>query len=170
MRRWLATSVGLCLLLGSNSTNGVAEQKHPVGSQGETTLVAPGKPEVRVTITTHEVDIGKPSDERPQEIRTSCTYSRYPCSVVDAIKITVDNKVLFIPRSVSCNLGDVGFAQIAADGREWNLTLTGGDASEGYVVRVTFDTDRVKKKTLWGSLPPDALLEELVYHSPILGE
>lgn len=170
MKQRFAMSVGLWLLLRSGSADAVTDQKRSVASHGETTIVALGKPEVRVAITTHEVDIGKPSDERPQEIHSSCTYSRYPCSVVDAVKITISGKALFVPRSVSCNLGDVAFAQVDANGQEWTLTLTGGDASEGYVAKVIFDAGRVKKKALWGALSPDALLEEIVYHSPVLGE
>jgi hypothetical protein len=47
-----------------------------VASQGVTSVTAAfGKTEVVVKITTHEVDIGRPSDEWPQKRLSSCTYS-----------------------------------------------------------------------------------------------
>jgi hypothetical protein len=57
-----------------------------IESNGETVIVATSaKLNVQVKITTHEVQIGKPSDPWPDVIRSSCTYTRHPCRIVDDI-------------------------------------------------------------------------------------
>jgi len=71
-----------------------------VASKGETVVEAKSvNLKVRVVIRTHELQIGKPSDKIPGVIRSSCTYSRYPCSPVDYIDIFVNNNPIIFPRS-----------------------------------------------------------------------
>jgi hypothetical protein len=79
-----------------------------VASQGETIIASTsGKLKIQVKIKTHEVQIGKPSDARPTVIESNCTYSKYPCSIVDRLEITVNGVALFVPRSAFCSLADV---------------------------------------------------------------
>jgi hypothetical protein len=60
----------------------------PVASSGETAVRGKvGKDTVVVFIKTHEVPIGQPTDVRPPDIESNCTYSKYPCSIVDRVKI-----------------------------------------------------------------------------------
>ena len=170
MKQLLLTYIGLCLLLGSLLPAVVTQERKAVAPRGETFVLGfLGKSEVRVTLTTHEVQIGKPSDRPPEEKRTSCTLSRYPCSIVDEIKIAIGGTPLHIPRSAFCDLADVTFAQLDTDLQDATLTLTGGDASESYVAKITFGTDRVKKRTLSSAISPDGLLEETVYHLQVIG-
>jgi hypothetical protein len=69
--------------------------------------------------------------------------SRIPCSVVDGLEITIGGKSVFIPRSVFADLSDVNDAKVIMQKGAYVLLLTGGDASESYIVKIVFDSQRV---------------------------
>ena len=141
-----------------------------VASQGETFVTtAAGKLNVQVKIITHEVHIGKPSDGRPSVIQSNCTYSKYPCSIVERVEITVDNNPLFIPRSVFSDLADLNSAEVKANDNGVVLTLYGGDASESYIVKIAFDAEKVKSRILSSAMSPDQPLQETTYYVQVLG-
>jgi hypothetical protein len=142
-----------------------------VASQGETLVDASaGKSMVRVKLKTHEMQIGKPSDPRPAAIESNCTYSKYPCSIVDQLDITVNGAPLFIPRSAFADLADLNKAKVKAVRKRWVLMLYGGDASESYIVKIDFDSKQVKRRTLSSGMSPDQVLQETIYHQEIVGE
>lgn len=86
-----------------------------------------GKSHVVIKFTTHEIDIGRPSDERPSKILNSCTYSRYPCSFIDLIEIFVNNIPLFVPRSAYSDLADINGASLRQKQKgEFELSIVGG--------------------------------------------
>ncbi len=148
-----------------------AVERALIAPSGETVIVASSaKVNVRVQVRTHEVQIGQPSEKRPDVIRSSCTYSRYPCSVVDDIEIFVNGKPIFVPRSAFCDLADLNTAEIRIEQKKSILTLNGGDASESYIVKIDFDAERVKSRRLSSSMAPDKLLQETVYHLQIMKE
>jgi hypothetical protein len=61
-----------------------------IAPNGETAIVSSSaRVHVWVLVRTHEMQIGEPSEGRPDVIRSSCTYSKYPCSIVDGIDIFV---------------------------------------------------------------------------------
>lgn len=143
----------------------------PIAPDGETMIEADSVTQkVRVTIQTHQVNIGKPSDQRPTLIRSNCTYSRYPCSLVDVIDITIGGKLIFVPRSVFSDLADLSSAKIQAEKKDWLLTLRGGDASESYIVQIKFDRERVKHRNLSSAMSPNKSLQETVYHEVGMGD
>lgn len=121
-----------------------------VAPQGTTDVTAAfGKTRVSVKITTHEVDIGKPSDPWPEKKLSSCTYSRFPCSPVDYMEISVNGNILFVARSVYADLADIGVASLRQEKRgQFVLILGGGDASESYTAEVIFDGNMVKQRTV----------------------
>jgi len=142
-----------------------------VKPQGETLIAtAIGKLTVQVKIKTHEMQIGKPSDGRPSVIQSNCTYSKYPCSLVDRIEIAVDGNALFVPRSVFCDLADLTRVGFTAGEKAAMLTLYGGDASESYIVKIEFDADGVKRRILSSAMSPDQPLQETTYHVQVLGD
>jgi hypothetical protein len=148
-----------------------AQQVTKIASQGETSVVATsGQFSVRVKVHTHKVVIGKPSDKRPAISHSSCTYSKYPCSLVDGIDISVGANALFIPRSVFCDLADLNVAKISVKGSNATLILYGGDASESYTVSIEFDSAGIKRRVLASAMSPDQPLEETTYHSQVLGD
>jgi hypothetical protein len=126
-----------------------AEKQTPVKSAGETVIAGSyTNLAIRVKIAMHEVIIGKPSDGRPEAIRSNCTYSRYPCSVVDYIDINVNGKSIFVPRSAFSDLADLNSAEIYASKESATLMLFGGDASESYTLKILFNAERVKGRIL----------------------
>jgi hypothetical protein len=169
MRRFFNIVVCVYILLAPGSYAQTVHQQTPIASKGETVIVATSaKLNVRVKILTHEVEIGKPRDKRPDLTRSSCTYSRYLCSIVDGIDIAVSGKPITVPRSVFCDLADLNSAEIRIEQNESILTLTGGDASESYIVKIVFDTERVKRKTLSSGMTPNEPLQETTYQKVIL--
>jgi hypothetical protein len=138
----------LCAVMVCNAAP-PAGSETKVASKGVTDIAATfGKTQVSVKITTHEVDIGKPSGQRPEKILSSCTYSRVPCSPVDYIEISVNGNALFVARSVYADLADLGVASLRQKKKgQFVLTLGGGDASESYTVAVTFDENLVRQRT-----------------------
>jgi len=143
-----------------------AAQPTRVAAEGDSMLsVSLGGQVVRVTVSTAKVDIGKPGQSPPRVQKTNCTYSRYPCSQVTNLSITRAGKELIVPRSVFADLADIGTMVLEGVGAANVLTLYGGDGSEGYKVRVVFDTGRVKKREVYAS-EANALLETTTYMPP----
>lgn len=149
----------LCAVMVCNAAP-LAGSETKVASKGVTDVAAAfGKTQVSVKITTHEVDIGKPSDPRPGKILSSCTYSRVPCSLVDYMEIFVNGKALLMSRSVYADVADVSVASLRQKKKgQFVLTLSGGDASESYSVEVTFDKNEVRQRALISGL--DELVSE----------
>ncbi len=143
------TSIFLCSSVAcyASSEKIIREE---VSSSGMTSVNASfGHTNISVKIKTHEIDIGKPSDGRPDKISSNCTYSRYPCSNVDDLEISVNGSNLFVARSVFADLADLIGVTLQQNRRgQFVLTLGGGDASESYSVEVTFDGKLVRQRAL----------------------
>lgn len=141
------------------------QDKKSVVQNGETVIGAnSAELKVRVKILTHTVDIGQPSDGIPKVIRSSCTYSRYPCSIVDGIDITVNGKPLFVPRSTFSDLSDLNTAEVTIEQNQSILTLIGGDAAGSYIVKIEFDKDRIKRRSLIDPEGPNEPTQVTIYY------
>lgn len=140
--------MALCTVTVCNAAPSTSSQTK-VASQGTTDIAATfGKTKVSVKITTRELAIGKPSDERPSKILSSCTYSRFPCSLVDYMEIAINGNAVFVARSVYADLADLGTVSLRQKKKgQFVLKLGGGDASESYTVEVTFDENMVRQRT-----------------------
>ena len=103
------------------------------------------------------------SDERPDVVTTGCTYSRYPCSVVDLIIIVVNGRPIIVPRAAFCNLADLVKADLQMGQKGAVLTLNGGDASESYLVKIRFNRERVMGLSLFGGESGKKLQETTFY-------
>ena len=127
-----------------------AEQITFVSLSGETNISREFKKHtLDVKISTREVEIGKPSDGFPEIRNNSCTYSRYPCSLVDRIDIKVNETSIFVPRSVYSDLADINKAKLVAGPNSYILILHGGDASESYKVVINFTRERIISREVW---------------------
>jgi hypothetical protein len=120
-----------------------------VALTGATRLkTAIGGHDIVLNIWTHKVDIGKMGVERPEVPHNACTYSRVPCSVVEALQIVVDDHAIFVPRSAFGDLSDVSTARIDYIDGQLSVVLFCGDASEAYQVRIEFNSTRATKRVL----------------------
>ncbi len=186
MRRHFNLFLFLNILLFVSGLNAETPQPEPLPyyfeqndwtkiiQSGETTLVANSKNlKVRVNIKTHTVDIGK-FDPNGAFVKhadnQSCSYTRYPCSVVNNIEIIVNGKQLLFPTSIFCDLADLNEGKVFIEKKKMVLMLEGGDASTGYIIKLEFDQDHIRRKMVYAdpSLSRDVLLEEVTYHH--LGE
>lgn len=117
---------------------------------------------IYIRLTTHEIDIGKPSDGRPDKLTSSCTYSRYPCSAVDSLELSVNGNNLFVPRSIFADLADINTARLAHERSSFVLILDGGDASESYTVKIIFNGKMIKKRVMTSNETKE-LIQKTVY-------
>jgi len=139
-----------------------------VAPQGETELVTKfGSLNVQAKIHTHQVETGQ---KQSTGGNLACTYSRSPCSVVDQLSISVNGKSLFIPKSLFLDIADINKMEVIRHGGELYLMIHGGDASEGYNLRIIFDGERIKQRILASALSPDEMLQETTYHRQVLGD
>ena len=84
-----------------------------IASSGEIVLVANTETtSVQVRIGVHEVQTAKRSDGWADTDRASCGYGGHPCSFVDYIKIAVNDKPIFVARSVYCDMAGLNRATI----------------------------------------------------------
>jgi hypothetical protein len=138
--------------------------EHRIEPTGETIVSENiGNHKVIVRIRTHTIDIGKPSDETPKERESNCTYSRYPCVIVDSVKISVNGNPIPIPRSVFSDLADLNSGYIKPLRQGMALTLTAGDAAEAYVVEITFNAKQILQRRIFDAEFPDETLEKTIY-------
>lgn len=70
---------------------------------------------------------------------------------------------LFVPRSAFRGLSNVLIAKLTVGRSTFQLTLRGGDGSEGYVATVIFDKTRISRRRLASSLAPSDVLEGTSY-------
>jgi hypothetical protein len=121
------------------------------------------KTKVQVLLITRQVDIKEADRERTDMPATSCTYSRFPCSVADHLSITVNKKPIIVPRSIHLDLADINTGDVTMKKGKFVLRLSGGDASESYQVVIEFDSNRVRTKRVYSG-EGNALLQKTVYH------
>jgi hypothetical protein len=142
-----------------------------VAKQGESELLAKfGSGSIRATIRAHQVEISQGEGQKLLAGNLACTQSRSPCSVVDQLSIAVNGKSLFVPVSLFSDVADVNKMEVAEHGGEFDLMIYGGDASEGYVLKIIFDGGRIKQRILISPLMPGEPLEETTYYRRILGD
>lgn len=145
-----------------------------INISGETTVIAEfDNLNVRVVIRSHEVDIGKRDKNRRSDLlksnRSSCTYARYPCSVVEFIDIYINNQKITVSRSVFADLADLNKARIILEKKKLFLIFDAADGHAGYFGKIEFNRKQVTRRALYssGAMKRYALLEETIYHEVI---
>ena len=86
--------------------------------------------------------------------------------VVRSLRIKVNGRDLFVPRSAYADLSWVTSADVTASKVNGRLTVHGGDASESYFVRIEFDAQGIQSRSLYSSLIPNAPTQQTRYFSP----
>lgn len=136
-----------------------------VRSSGDSTLdVKINGTAVRIVISAYEIDIGE-QGEPPEIQKNNCTYSSYPCSQVSNLQIWVNGSNLFVPRSVFAECTDIGNMRLTKIAGFYILTLTGGDASGAYSVKIYFTANQVKKRAVY-NLEANSMCEYTTYLPP----
>jgi len=155
----------LCLLFANVTVSDPLSIK--VASHGQTIISASAKGlTVQVKIDTHEQQIGKSSDPPPRVVDSNCTYSRYPCSIVDQLEIIVNGATIFVPRSSFCDLADLNNAVITFNnGGSVQLRLEAGDGAEGTIVTIAFDSNQVRRRTVASGESAKRLLQDTRYYA-----
>jgi hypothetical protein len=142
----LALKASLVLYAGHSAASDPTSVR--VATSGETQLhVVLAGHRVDMKVWTHTVDIGKMGVMRPNVRHNDCTYSRVPCSVIEAVQITVDDIDIPVRRSAFNDLSDVISIGIEAVNGRFMLTVPGGDASEAYTAKIEFDSERILRRT-----------------------
>lgn len=120
------------MLAGDAPASGLSGQPTPIAPHGETRLEAGSAPSrVRVVIKTRQVG----AEEHPDR-RTRWLPSTPRPSVVQDLEIHVGSRSLFVPASAFSDLSGLREARLRVGSRASVLTLSGGDASESYVVTI----------------------------------
>lgn len=88
--------------------------------------------------------------------------------MVNKIKLRIDNKAIFFPRSAFCDLTDIISASLIIENEEMILLIIGGDASESYKVEIIFDKKRVKRRVFYSLMLPDKPLQQTTYYSRVI--
>jgi len=140
-----------------------AAEKVPIGRIGATTLRAhSGNRSVEASITT---------ERRRAALYENEDDSTAPeRSVVRAIAITMNGQKIIVPRSVTFGLILPNRAELVVGAGISVLTIEGGDTTESYIVRIEFDSERVKRMTAASALIPDKPLQITTFYRQTLEE
>jgi hypothetical protein len=135
-----------------------------INPNGETTVSAViAKAKLVAIFQTSIVEVSN-DDKIPR--LPQCTYSRVPCVIVRQLKIFVNDVEVFVPRSVYADIGDLQSAEFSQKDGLYTLTLTGGDASESYISRITFDK-QMRERRLYSAGNQTRALETTRYHEVV---
>jgi hypothetical protein len=132
----------------------------PVGTTESTVRIKSASIVIRVI--TEEKRIGK-SFVSHDERKSSCTFARFPCSLVNRLTISVDGRNIFVPRSVFADLSDLNRAHLTENEGVFTLKITAGDASEAYAVVIKFNGKRVMERSITDPVNTDEVLEQTKY-------
>ena len=94
---------------------------------------------------------------------TDCYSEQGQCFSIKKIEMKVSGRKLFIPKSIYSGLFNVSSIRLEPGKILSTLSMEGGDASEGYIVKIEFDRSRIKKKSLYSALSESEPLEVIKY-------
>lgn len=154
----------ICFLLVQCSHVLSQTRASKINPNGETTVSAViAKAKLVAIFQTSIVEVSN-DDKIPR--LPQCTYSRVPCVIVRQLKIFVNDVEVFVPRSVYADIGDLQSAEFSQKDGLYTLTLTGGDASESYISRITFDK-QMRERRLYSAGNQTRALETTRYHEVV---
>lgn len=161
-RSFSVFAVGCLLLVGA--ALGADDIWSEVHADGETGIsVATQSTAVVVDIKVRKVQRAVSETDAVTMLAKDCLEERAPCSLVEQLRIKVDKNSLFVPRSAFRGLSNVRLAKLTSIRGGFELTLRGGDGSEGYILKIVFDKNRVTSRILASSLAPNDALEVTRY-------
>ena len=151
----------ICLLLVLCVQLAAQSRSSKMNPAGETAVSASlGKVKLHAVFNTSIVKINT-DDKIPQF--PQCTYSRFPCVVVQQLRLSVNDVRIFVPRSAYADLGDIQSAEFSNKAGRFILTIKGGDASESYIAQIVF-SKRLQERRLYSAEDPIHPLEVTHYY------
>jgi len=135
-----------------------------IAPSGETRVTATlGKIRLQAIFRTSIVQVTNTDENNRRFVQ--CTYSRFPCSLTDQIRVLVDAKEVFVPRSAYADLGDIVTAEWTMERGQVELVIKGGDASESYIARLVLSKGKVSERRVYSGEDPTRPLEIDHYYS-----
>jgi hypothetical protein len=86
------------------------------------------------------------------------------------MSIQVQGEDVFVPKAAFIGLSDIVTASISGDKRKYVLRITGGDASEAYLVSLDFDGKQVLSRRVASPTEPNTPVEESTFHTVVVGD
>jgi hypothetical protein len=124
----------------------ISKQTAVVAASGETTLTArSSKFDVKVSVRTRSVEGGD---------HFGLPGGYVERSHVEGVDIVVGGNLIWLNRSVFCDLFDVHLAELRLEGGKGILAFEGGDASESFWVKIEFDAKQVKRRLVGSGMTP----------------
>ncbi|HZF06539.1 MAG TPA: hypothetical protein VE932_19550 [Patescibacteria group bacterium] len=134
-----------------------------------TTIVRSGETRLQATVGRRTVQASIKTLVKKAKLYPGETDATAPeRSTVEQVEISVDGKRVFVPGSVAYRLVIPLEASLRVVSRISVLTINGGDASESYVVKIEFDSKRVRRKIVASRAMPDRPTEITTYYMPVL--
>ncbi|MDQ2989824.1 MAG: hypothetical protein M3R60_12060 [Pseudomonadota bacterium] len=118
---------------------------------------------MRAEFITRAVNIGRPASVHRSAGAAACTFSRFPCSVLDSLVLSIDGHKIFVPRSAFCGVSDLRSAALLQHDKSLELVIQGADASEAYILKIVFNKSGVQSRTLFAATEPAIALETTQY-------
>lgn len=159
----MKNAVLLTIVLSKNLYAGSVDSSFsvkPIGTTESTVRIKAATIVIRVV--TEEKRIGK-SFVSHEDRKSSCTFSRFPCSLVNRLNISVDGRNIFVPRSVFADLSDLSRASLTENEGVFTLKIAAGDASEAYTAVIKFNSKRVMERSVTDPTNTDEVLQQTKY-------
>jgi len=135
------------------SANGISNLQRKIGPH-----------ELTVTFTTHETKTPDRTSQFPFDWASVCTGSRNPCVLLDNLRIQIDHRDLFVARSSYADCSDLNTAAATSKDGIYSLVLSGGDASESYMVILRFSNDHLIDRVLIAGEDTSHIVEKTTYN------
>jgi len=145
------------------------KQPQKISLQGETVIADTiGKSDIIVKIKTHIVETSELKDPRFAITKSICPDPNNfnPCSLVDGIEIYVNHDTVIVPVSVYSSLFNLDDVIISKNKMGYQLLFNGADASEGYTLKVRFNSIKVKQTELGGGECSGSRPDEVNNYAP----
>lgn len=123
-----------------------------------------GTDKIMVRLKMHPVDIGSPNSPPPKKRGSNCTYTYFPCSVVDDLEILVNDKPLNLPRSLFADLADLNGINFKKTKQGFAVELGGGQTAEAYYVDIIFNDKYLLQRKIFSAEFPEEFIQETTYN------
>lgn len=165
----ISNSILYMLLFVSTLHSEVIQQAIPVNRNGLILIdIIYDNTPIRISIDTQVINVKNKNEQNEPCKNFNCSDSKNPYNMVNKIKLRIDNKAIFFPRSAFCDLTDIISASLIIENEEMILLIIGGDASESYKVEIIFDKKRVKRRVFYSLMLPDKPLQQTTYYSRVI--